>query len=399
MVPGGKTMTDLGSRIKENRLKLGLTQKGLADKLFVTPQAVSRWEKDGIEPPLESLRKMSSIFHISLDELIGNDQFEEKQETTEESSQKEIPLSEENQEEELPPLVIPPKSYKHTSTPKIQEAKSPKVQETVSNSPDKKEDSLPPLVINNQNKKDAKNAQNIKYRPKDVYRIGEENSSNEVETTIVERGNYGICDRCHHLLKGPDDIHDICLKKATRRRSAVNQRICSKCYDKYLKEEKTRKENEKRLIVEKASNRRTRAFILGPLCAIAVALILCWIVFANTQNQLYTILTAVIGSIYLFPFFGCIFLNNNSVMYILGSIFSAFAIKWPGIIFSLSWDGIKTLIALKIIMALIGFAVGFIGFMIGVAISSIVALFVFIPSIQKSINNPEIIFFDTTFSK
>jgi transcriptional regulator with XRE-family HTH domain len=36
----------LGERIKALRIKNNMTQKNLADKLFVTAQAVSRWEKD-----------------------------------------------------------------------------------------------------------------------------------------------------------------------------------------------------------------------------------------------------------------------------------------------------------------------------------------------------------------
>ena len=39
----------IGSKIKEYRTKCSLTQKELAEKLFVTYQAVSRWEKDEAE--------------------------------------------------------------------------------------------------------------------------------------------------------------------------------------------------------------------------------------------------------------------------------------------------------------------------------------------------------------
>jgi transcriptional regulator with XRE-family HTH domain len=63
---------EIGTRIREMRLKCNLTQKDLADKLNVTSQAVSRWENDNVEPSLDTLQKMTSIFNTNIDELMGN---------------------------------------------------------------------------------------------------------------------------------------------------------------------------------------------------------------------------------------------------------------------------------------------------------------------------------------
>lgn len=89
---------ELGSKIRELRTKEGLTQKDLAEKLFVTPQAISRWENDGIEPPIDSLKKMASLFHISLDDLLSVKQEEEKE------AIEETPVEEEK--EETPPVPV-----------------------------------------------------------------------------------------------------------------------------------------------------------------------------------------------------------------------------------------------------------------------------------------------------
>lgn len=62
---------EIGSNIKEYRLKKGLTQKDLAEQLCVTYQAVSRWEKDEVQPSIDSLIKMTQIFNCTFDELIG----------------------------------------------------------------------------------------------------------------------------------------------------------------------------------------------------------------------------------------------------------------------------------------------------------------------------------------
>ena len=62
---------NIGSKIKEYRIKNGLTQKDLADRLHVTYQAVSRWENDAVEPSFDCLRDMTQIFHCTMDDLFG----------------------------------------------------------------------------------------------------------------------------------------------------------------------------------------------------------------------------------------------------------------------------------------------------------------------------------------
>lgn len=60
----------IGKRIADLRNKLGLTQQELADRLYVTDKAVSKWEREGGEPNLQALIEMSKIFEVSLDYLL-----------------------------------------------------------------------------------------------------------------------------------------------------------------------------------------------------------------------------------------------------------------------------------------------------------------------------------------
>ena len=48
-----------------------MTQKDLANRLNMSPQAISRWENDEVEPSIETLSQMAEIFNVSLDELFG----------------------------------------------------------------------------------------------------------------------------------------------------------------------------------------------------------------------------------------------------------------------------------------------------------------------------------------
>ena len=61
----------IGQNIKRLRLENNMTQKNLADKLFVTAQAVSRWENGDVEPSLSTVAELARIFGVSTDEILG----------------------------------------------------------------------------------------------------------------------------------------------------------------------------------------------------------------------------------------------------------------------------------------------------------------------------------------
>ena len=62
-----------GQRLLRLRKEKGLTQNDIADKVNVTAQAVSKWENDQASPDIDVLVKLSDIFEISLDKLLGKE--------------------------------------------------------------------------------------------------------------------------------------------------------------------------------------------------------------------------------------------------------------------------------------------------------------------------------------
>ena len=62
----------IGDAIRIKREELGMTQKELADKLFVSRQTVSRWESGSRCPDLIISRKIASALDLSMDELVPN---------------------------------------------------------------------------------------------------------------------------------------------------------------------------------------------------------------------------------------------------------------------------------------------------------------------------------------
>ena len=58
--------------LHELRTKKGLSQDELAEKVFVTRQAVSRWENGETVPNVETLKLLSRVFDVSINTLLGS---------------------------------------------------------------------------------------------------------------------------------------------------------------------------------------------------------------------------------------------------------------------------------------------------------------------------------------
>ena len=63
---------DVKDIIRELRTKKSLSQDELAEKVYVTRQAVSRWEKGETTPNTETLKLLSKLFDVSINTLLGS---------------------------------------------------------------------------------------------------------------------------------------------------------------------------------------------------------------------------------------------------------------------------------------------------------------------------------------
>lgn len=62
-----------GEKLRELRQSKGMTQKDLAEKVNISPQAISRWENNEVQPSLETLETLAQIFEVSMDDLFGKE--------------------------------------------------------------------------------------------------------------------------------------------------------------------------------------------------------------------------------------------------------------------------------------------------------------------------------------
>lgn len=65
---------EFGEKLQELRKARSLTQEQLAEALYVSRTAVSKWESGRGYPSIDSLREVSRFFSVTIDELISPDE-------------------------------------------------------------------------------------------------------------------------------------------------------------------------------------------------------------------------------------------------------------------------------------------------------------------------------------
>ena len=65
---------EFNEKLQELRKQKGLTQEQLAEQLYVSRAAVSKWESGRGYPNIDSLKEISKYFEVSLDELLSSEE-------------------------------------------------------------------------------------------------------------------------------------------------------------------------------------------------------------------------------------------------------------------------------------------------------------------------------------
>ncbi len=90
---------ETANRLYELRKKHKLSQEELAEKLGVSRQAVSKWERSEASPDTDNLIALAKIYDLSLDELIFGQKEDNKEESAGEDTSKKVKSEEESTEE------------------------------------------------------------------------------------------------------------------------------------------------------------------------------------------------------------------------------------------------------------------------------------------------------------
>lgn len=65
---------ELNEKLQQLRKQKGFTQEELAEKLYVSRTAISKWESGRGYPSIDSLKAISKLFGISIDELLSSEE-------------------------------------------------------------------------------------------------------------------------------------------------------------------------------------------------------------------------------------------------------------------------------------------------------------------------------------
>jgi transcriptional regulator with XRE-family HTH domain len=283
----------IGDDIRKLRAEKGMTQKEIADRLFVTAQAVSRWENGEVEPSLNTITELAKIFEVSVDALLGvATESEPAPEAEQEPQQEPEPQPE--------PTIIIEKEYVYKEPPKQVLALCHRCNSPI-------------------------------YDQKEIVRVGGE----------------VWCKKCDHSVKS------------------------------FHKSEAVRKEERRRVL----------SFIFGGL--FAVLCIVLGIVNAASDGSLTDVVVGIVLGYAGFALISCWLLCNTFVGEMMGDIFSWAFVDFPGVIFSLDFDGLLFLIAVKILFFVLGILLALLCGALALIVGALVSMFVYPYAIVKSYRHPE----------
>ncbi len=352
----------VGQKIKELRHKKNITQKGLAERLNVSFQTVSKWENDENEPDVSTLKELANIFGCSVDELLGL-----------ETPKVEKPASIEQQMEERPVENKPEQSAIEQTTDNSQE------QPTAVPTANQTSSQITPVIVINDTEKPVETKAEVK---------------DETKTVIIHQKELHVCERCKKDI--PEDqleMEQICVRHRHRGLAPIYRQAYyhKDCLRQKRAEEEKAAQKKREIDVH---NAKTKCFgwsgALGALSLIASLLIMLLVPSAKAVIEPgFAVLYSVLIGYGMFAALYCI-LSGSYIAHVFVWCATR-SIKFPSLIFSWSWDGLEWLIGMKILFAILGFLFGIatLVFAIGfsVALGAISFPFVLIHDIHTGYEN------------
>ena len=189
-----------------------------------------------------------------------------------------------------------------------------------------------------------------------------------------------VCEQCNKPIYNGSEI--VRIPQYHTRAATTYKVLCKDC-DKKNKAEALKRATEYGLL------QRKRSFVWsGVITAILLAASL--IITISNHLPVGAIIGIAAATLLFFPFISCLFLKNNFVGNMVETVAMWGTVRFPGIIFSLSFGGIAWLIVVKIAFWIIGFMIGLAAIALAVALGLIVSIFVYPFALKKSFEHPEL---------
>lgn len=194
----------------------------------------------------------------------------------------------------------------------------------------------------------------------------------------------GTCDKCGKTIYDNEYMHTFDERIGRTNHHHV---YCNNCFIKRQEEIKAREAFNKSERIRKQKRNRVLSYVFGGL--LFVGLLLTGI-FTKDDNGnslwVYGLISGILG----FTLVSTLLLNNNRISDIVLEIWSWGCFRMPGVIFSLSPDGIMFLILVKVGGAILSFLLGILALMAGLVVGGVCSLFAYPFAIVRSYKKPEL---------
>lgn len=205
----------------------------------------------------------------------------------------------------------------------------------------------------------------------------------EVKKEIETRIPTAVCQICG------DKIYDHSFLQIQEKQGPITKNViyCKKCFDNKMQEEERKKRNANNAKIRKLHNSMIRSYILGGI--ILIVFVIAGIKSFTESNDSTNLITSILIGVSSFTFVGCLYAKNNFIQDMFTSICSWGFVRFPGIIFSLDFDGLIFLITTKILFAILGFILVAITFILALVLSLVISIFVYPYAIVTVYRKPE----------
>ncbi len=210
-----------------------------------------------------------------------------------------------------------------------------------------------------------------------------------VEKVVYEdyKPVLGVCENCNKPIFVSNDICRFSTFDSVRQgrvhKSVENKHLfCKECNNKRLEEEKRKKELKIKNYKKDLKKKRILSFIIGGIVAL-IFILISVLMFVNkdTESGIFYIGVALMG----FAFASCIVLKNTFLTDMWLEIASWGFVKMPGIIFSLSFDGIIFLILAKILFFILGIILALLSVIFATVLALVLSIFAYPFALAKNI--------------
>ena len=214
-------------------------------------------------------------------------------------------------------------------------------------------------------------------------------SSEPIENNKVD--DIITCKYCHKTLNDEKDIRylyeltangirnktPVC-SECFKNKSLYENKMDSKAIDKVIKDsndsEKQNIKSHKRLLKEKSESKVLKWAIFLGILTFVISLIICILNYSIVGLPATIIAPILLGYAILADIY-CIF-SATWVCDVFTSV-ASWSIKFPGIIFSFSLDGLKFLILMKLLFWILGVIISITAFILALTFSAVCSIFAF----------------------